>query len=188
VWCGRAVLASKTRSTLLACPPSSCVPNPSDCVHRTSRQQQQQQHSTHTHAGNQPPPRTPARTSALMAKGASASQASAMVARGGRAATGAPAGAGQVVRRRPGGAGHTILNRPSSKLPAGRWGRACGRQPRASALTRLVSCPVCPCVPAARAGGSGGRNLKDSVLNFYSDDSPGIKIPPVSALVSCWVR
>jgi hypothetical protein len=41
--------------------------------------------------------------SSTMAKGASASQASALVARGGRSSTGAPAAGGQVVRRRPGG-------------------------------------------------------------------------------------
>jgi len=57
-----------------------------------------------------------------------------MVARGGRAGTGATAGAGggQVVRRRP-GRGST---------------------------------------------GQGGSRLKDSVMSFYTDDSPGIKIAP----------
>lgn len=34
---------------------------------------------------------------------------------------------------------------------------------------------------AARAAGAGSGRIKESVMAFYTDDSPGLKIPPVSA-------
>lgn len=42
-------------------------------------------------------------------------------------------------------------------------------------------------LPAGRAAGAGGRSMKDSVMSFYTDDSPGIKIPPVSAQRPEWM-
>lgn len=69
-----------------------------------------------------------------MVKGA-AGQVSTAAPRGGRNATGAPAGSSGVRRR---------TGRP--------------------------------------AGGSSSRN-RESVMNFYTDDSPGLKVPPVAVIV-----
>jgi hypothetical protein len=39
-------------------------------------------------------------------------------------------------------------------------------------------------VIAARSAGAGSGRLKESVMAFYTDDSPGLKIPPVSAVTA----
>ncbi|KAI8469277.1 MAG: Sec61beta family-domain-containing protein [Monoraphidium minutum] len=35
----------------------------------------------------------------------------------------------------------------------------------------------------ARSAAAGSRGLGQSVMNFYTDDSPGLKIPPVWVIV-----
>lgn len=40
---------------------------------------------------------------------------------------------------------------------------------------------------AARSAGAGSGRLKESVMAFYTDDSPGLKIPPVSALIAWYL-
>lgn len=51
----------------------------------------------------------------------------------------------------------------------------------AAVLTSSCLVSLFPCNPTLAArGGQGGSRLKDSVMSFYTDDSPGIKIAPVS--------
>lgn len=55
------------------------------------------------------------------------------------------------------------------------------RMSPAAVLTFSCLVSLFPCNPTLAArGGQGGSRLKDSVMSFYTDDSPGIKIAPVS--------